>query len=262
MKATNISVSLNRKPILHGVSMEAQPGQVTAIVGPNGSGKSTFLRAVTGEVPYSGDVSLNARPIAGYKPWELAACRGVLQQAVSVSFPFTVREIVQLGHSAGLNAADPTVPEAALRMVDLDGFAHRFYQDLSGGEQQRTQLARALAQVWQDGAMTQPRWLFLDEPISSLDIGHQYIVMDIARDFAARGGGVVTVLHDLNLTAMFADHVVLMQKGRVFASGPCNDVLASDTLSDAYDCPVAVNAVPPRGVPFILPQSRLETGRQ
>ena len=99
----------------------------------------------------------------------------------------------------------------ALARVDLAGFEGRMYQELSGGEQQRVQLARVLCQVWTPVAEGRARYLFLDEPVSSLDIGHQLSVMRLARDFAARGGGVVAVMHDLNLTSMFADQVVMMQ---------------------------------------------------
>ena len=141
------------------------------------------------------------------KPWESAALRAVLPQQTALSFPFTVREIVRLGmldgRSGVLAGEAERLPDRALARVDLDGFAGRFYQELSGGEQQRVQLARVLCQVWAPVLEGAPRYLFLDEPVSSLDIKHQLIIMDIARDFARRGGGVVAILHDLNLTAMY-----------------------------------------------------------
>lgn len=260
MQAENISVEIGRIRLLHGVSFQARPGQITAIVGPNGSGKSTLLKAVTGEHRYKGRVVLNGRDISDLPGWELAARRGVLQQAATVAFPFTVREIVQLGHSAGRAATDPTVPDRALQLVDLEGYGPRSYQVLSGGEQQRAQLARVLAQVWSDTPADPPNWLFLDEPVSSLDIGHQYIVMDLMRRFADQGGGVVTVLHDLNLTAMYADHVVMMQSGRVLTAGSARDTLTTQVLTQAYGCPITVNAPAPAGMPFVLPQARLARG--
>ena len=145
------------------------------------------------------------------KPWQAASMRAVLPQATALSFPFTVREIVRLGliggRSGALPGEDERLPDRALARVDLDGFAGRFYQELSGGEQQRVQLARVLCQVWAPVLDGRPRYLFLDEPVSSLDIKHQLMIMNIARDFAKRGGGVVAILHDLNLTAMYADRV-------------------------------------------------------
>ena len=150
------------------------------------------------------------------KPPELAAVRAVLPQATALSFPFTVREIVKLGLVGGRSGvaaggAD-RLPEQALARVDLDGFSGRFYQELSGGEQQRVQLARVLCQVWAPVLDGKPRYLLLDEPVSSLDIKHQLIIMNIARDFARSGGGVIAILHDLNLTAMFADRIFVMQR--------------------------------------------------
>ena len=253
--ATNITVTLGSTRILHGVDFTAQGGQVTAIVGPNGSGKSTLLRALTAEVGYAGRVSLNGIDITSLKGWELAALRGVLPQATTIAFPFTVIEIVRLGLLLGLSAAQSDIPFLALQKVDLGQFADRFYHELSGGEQQRVQLARVLAQIWQpvrDGA---PRWLILDEPVASLDIGHQLIVMDLARDFANQGGGVVVVMHDLNLTTMFAGQVTLMHKGTVLASGVATEVLTDEILLAAYGCKLRINTIPAAGTPFLLPQS-------
>ncbi len=147
MKGENIHVKLGRKEILHGVDFDAEPGKVTAIIGPNGSGKSTLLKALSGELESSGEISLNGHSISELKPWQLAAMRGVLPQSSTVAFPFTVLEIVRLGLANGLAAADDSLPSRALAHVDLAGFEHRSYQNLSGGEQQRVQLARVLQLV-------------------------------------------------------------------------------------------------------------------
>jgi len=212
---------------------------------------------MTGEIPFTGRVLLNGRDVAGQKPWQLAAIRGVQSQSTTIAFPFTVVEIVRLGLPSGLSAAETELPLKALEKVDLAGFENRMYQDLSGGEQQRVQLARVLTQIWQPVIDQTPRWLILDEPVASLDIGHQFTVMDLARDFAARGGGVVAVMHDLNLTAMFADKVVLMHGGRIATEGRPQDVMTDATLTRAYGCRISVNTTPPPGTPFLLPQARM-----
>lgn len=257
MKARNLCVRLGKRDVLQDIALDARAGQITAIVGPNGSGKSTLLKALTGEIPATGDLWLNDRALQDFPAWELAACRGVLQQALTVAFPFTVEEVVRLGHAAGIAATDPGVPEQALAAVDLASFAPRPYHQLSGGEQQRTHIARVLAQVWPHPGLTGPRWLFMDEPVSSLDFGHQFVVMDRMADFAAQGGGVITVMHDLNLTAMYADHVILVKSGRVLAAGPVAEVLTEQNLSTAYNCPVRVSTPAPAPMPYILPQARL-----
>jgi len=259
IEARNVSISLGGKPIVHAASLVARPGQVTAICGPNGSGKTTLLKAVSGDLAYTGEVRMNGRDLASMKPWEAASVRGVLPQATSLSFPFTVREIVALGLMSGRSGAlageEKRLPERALAAVDLEGFSGRFYQELSGGEQQRVQLARVLCQMWAPVLSGEPRYLFLDEPVSSLDIKHQLIIMRIARDFARRGGGVIAILHDLNLTAMFADQVVLMHKGRVAAAGAPAEVLNDDMIEEVFDCALRVGALPTGNIPFILPQS-------
>ncbi|MDV4144302.1 heme ABC transporter ATP-binding protein [Shimia sp. FJ5] len=254
LDATDISVCYGPHRILHGIDFHAAPGAVTAIVGPNGSGKTTLMRALTGETVYAGEVRLNNENIARLKPWELAAMRGVLPQATPLAFPFTVIEVVRLGLSRGVSAGNTDLIHRALARVDLSGFEGRFYQELSGGEQQRVQLARVLAQVWSPVEDGEPRWLFLDEPVSALDIGHQLQVMQIAHDYAAAGGGVVAVMHDLNLTAMFADSVALVSEGRILQQGASEEVFNNALLSRAYHCDVRVNSAPSQGT-FILPHA-------
>ncbi len=260
LEATHIEVSLGRNPVLRGVSLTALPGQITAIVGPNGSGKTTLLRAITQDLSYRGRVLLDDDDIAAMPGWELAARRGVLPQASRIAFPFTVLEIVRLGLSSGAKPAPQGRASDALSRVGLAGFEGRFYQELSGGEQQRVQLARVLGQVWDPVGPEGPRWLFLDEPVSSLDIGHQLEVMDLMANYAAAGGGVVAVMHDLNLTAMYADHIALLQDGVCLAAGAPEAVLTDATLSQAYGCALRVNAAPAAPATFLLPHMARRAG--
>jgi len=250
--ARHLRVDLGRRAILAGIDFDAEAGALTAIVGPNGSGKTTLLRALSGELAAEGEIRLNGRDMGALKPWQLAERRAVLPQATVLGFPFTVREVVGLG--AGRRSADPMLAERALERVDLAHFGGRFYQELSGGEQQRVQLARVLCQVWSPAIDGEPCWLLLDEPVSSLDIRHQLLVMEIARAFARAGGGVIAILHDLNLAALFADRIVLMGRGRIVAAGPPGEVLEDEALSAVFGCVLRVG-VPPAGVPFVLPHA-------
>jgi iron complex transport system ATP-binding protein len=257
IEAREVGVSIGHTPILRDAHIRVQPGEVTAVVGPNGSGKTTFLRALSADIGHTGAITINGREIGRLKPWEAASKRAVLPQQTVLTFPFTVREVVRLGLIGGRSGADDAaqLPDRALARVDLEGFAGRFYQELSGGEQQRVQLARVLCQVWSPVLDGEPRYLLLDEPVSSLDIKHQLIIMNIARDFAAQGGGVVAILHDLNLTAMYADRVYVMHRGRVAADGAPRDVLTDAMLGRVFDCALRVGVLPQANIPFVLPQS-------
>ncbi|MGB3875477.1 heme ABC transporter ATP-binding protein [Shinella zoogloeoides] len=256
--ARNLTVSLSGKTIVQGVSLQAKAGELTAIVGPNGSGKTTMLKAVAGELSSKGDITLNGHDIRALEPWQLAIKRAVLPQAATIAFPFTVREIVRLGLTVGPNRhADriDAITAEALRAVDLSGFAGRLYQELSGGEQQRVQLARVLSQIWEPVLDGEPCFLMLDEPVSALDIRHQLTIMQLARRYCENGGGVIAVMHDLNLTAMFADHMVMMKAGRIERAGRPADVMTDDAMEAVFGCRMRINGVPEAGVPFVLPHT-------
>ena len=255
LKVEDLSVALSGKSLLSGVSFGARAGQVTAIIGPNGSGKTTLLRALCAEWRYSGHAALNGHDIRTTRPNIMAKLRAALSQETQVAFPFTAGEIVHIGLEAGGHAADEARAAHLLAEVDLPGYAPRPYHQLSGGEQARVQFARALAQVQPVGKKG-PMWLLLDEPLASLDIGHQLLVLRIARKFADAGGGVVAVMHDLNLTAMLADQVLLMQSGRLIARGSVPEILSDELLSKAFHCPIRVNTLPAHGS-WTLPQSTL-----
>ena len=253
--ADNIRVTYGARTALNGVDLRAEAGELTAIVGPNGSGKSTLLGAITATLPYTGRVTLNGCDIQKQKPWQLAAQRAVLPQASQLAFPFTVIEVVRLGLQAGSGATDDSIPMRALSRVGLSHYAEWTFQELSGGEAQRVMLARVLAQIWKPVEDEQPRWLLLDEPVSSLDIAHQLQVMELAREFAEQGGGVIAVMHDLNLTAMYAQKIAVLSRGECLASGSPREVLTDGVLSCAYGCTLRVSAPVPANVPYILPHA-------
>lgn len=257
--AKNISVSFGASQILRDVSFSAEPGSMNIIIGPNGSGKTTLLKALCNDLPYRGEITLNGKNLSTLSSSQTASMRAILPQASVLSFPFMVREVVALGLTGGRPGVSQSelvhLPERALEAVDLSGFSGRFYQDLSGGEQQRVHLARVLCQVWCPVLDGIPRFLFLDEPVSSLDIKHQLLILQIARQFALDGGGVVAILHDLNLTAMFADKVTAIRKGVVVGSGTPREVLQDGLIENTFDCALRVGAIPSSQTPFVLPQS-------
>jgi iron complex transport system ATP-binding protein len=250
--AEGIRVTVRSKTLVDEASISVKPGSVTVIVGPNGAGKSTLLKVLAGELrPVAGFVALDGNPIAQWDAAALAARRAVLPQAAMVAFPFLAREIVALGLPARVpsDRARQLIVRG-LATVGMLGFAERVYDTLSGGERQRVQLARVLSQLWAHG---NDGYLLLDEPTAALDLPHQLATLNIARTHASSGGGVLAVLHDINLAVMAADEIVAMKEGRVIAAGPPGRIVTDALMRELYDVSVSVRAVPDG--PFLLPQT-------
>lgn len=257
IRLDNVSISLSGHQVVSSLSFEARAGALTAIIGPNGSGKTTTLRALSGERDYTGRIELSGRDLRTLKASELALERGVLQQSVSLGFPFRVREILEMGIIAGdvhSPAEAENVMAANLDAVDLAGFEQRVATALSGGEQARMHMARVLCQISSPMRDGRARWLFLDEPVASLDVRHQLAIMRLAKAFAASGGGVLAVMHDLNLTAMFADQIVMLRQGRLHEAGPPEAVLTEDNLLEVYGCALSVEREPETGLIRVHPR--------
>ena len=246
-----VVVALDGRPVLEGVTLEVRAGEVLALVGPNGAGKSTLLAVLSGErAPDSGAALLDGTPLAGYSPLELARRRAVLTQENSLSFPFLVREVLEMGRSpwartARLDDDERALADAAAR-ADVEHLLGRRFTELSGGERARVSLARVLAQ---DTPI-----VLLDEPTAALDLRHQEDVLGIARDLAADGRAVAIVLHDLSLAGAVADRVALLADGRLAAIGTPREVLTADAVSRVYG--VAVEVIERDGTLLVVPLRR------
>jgi iron complex transport system ATP-binding protein len=256
LEARSLSVQIGAARLLDDVSLAVAAGEVVALVGPNGAGKSTLLRALSGELAaHAGRVLLKGRDLGGYGPRALAEHRAVLSQSVSVTFPFTVAEIVRMGAGDRLGPRIDRMIEAALAEVDVTEFRERTITTLSGGEQQRVHLARALVQLACGEAAHGPGVLMLDEPTASLDLRHQLVVLGAARRRAEAGTAVVAILHDLNLAALFGGRIVVLHGGRIDCDGPAQTSIGNDMLTRVFGVDGAVGVVPPGGTPFVLPHA-------
>jgi heme transport system ATP-binding protein len=262
LAATSVTVSIGAKTLLDAVSLVLAPGEVVALVGPNGAGKSTLLRVLSRDLaPRRGTIHLKGRGLASYHPRELALHRAVLSQNVGVTFPFTVAEIVQMGAGDRSGRHIDDLVEAALAEVDLSDFHDRVITTLSGGEQQRTHFARVLVQIACGEAAHGPGVLLLDEPTASLDLRHQLDIARSTRRRADRGVAAVVILHDLNLATLFAERIVVLDRGGVARDGAAGDTITDDMLAQVFGIAAGVGRVPAPGVPFVLPQA-MQLGAQ
>ncbi|MBB5686497.1 ABC transporter ATP-binding protein [Sphingobium boeckii] len=226
-----LHVSLGRKPVLHGVDAQMYGGVVIGVIGPNGAGKSTLVRAMLGLIPVTaGKVLIDG--VADMPRNRMARTVAYLPQGQTLHWPLTVERLVALGrlpHLAPFSRiadADHDAIERAMVMADVAGLRDRIATELSGGERARVMLARALA--------VEAPALVVDEPLASLDPGHQLEVMELLKAQAARGALVIAVLHDLTMAARFCDRLILLSQGRVAAEGSPSAVLTPDRLARIY----------------------------
>lgn len=241
--ADRVTLAFGDREVLRSASVEVLPGEVHALVGPNGAGKSTLLKTLCGDYqPSGGCISLNGRRLDDIGLTEQARLRSVMSQSSQIVFDFTVGDVLAMGWVRDRVAAGEGF-DRALDSVMTDcaigELYERSFNTLSGGEQQRVQFARALLQIWPDERV-ESRYLLLDEPTANLDLAHELVVLRLARRAAANGVGVLTVLHDLNLAARFADVISILSGGRLVASGPPEAVLEDQRLSTVYGTPVVV----------------------
>jgi iron complex transport system ATP-binding protein len=234
----NITFRVDNLELVSGVHAEYKGGQLTAILGANGAGKSTLLRCYAGLLaPSTGTVFIDGLNPQNMDPVELARKRAFLPQDHELSFPFSVLDVAMLGRAPHFGhttrQADSRAVGTALRVCDLDHIRQQPYTTLSGGEKQRTHLARILAQVWTGGNLD-ARYMILDEPTNSLDIRHQQMLLRELVLLVKSGLCVIAVLHDINLAAQFADTIQLMKQGKVIASGNPDEVLTTGNLEEVF----------------------------
>lgn len=243
--AHDLAWSAGGATILDGVGLAAHRGEVLGVLGPNGSGKTSLLRLLAGlRRPDRGSVTLDGRPLHALPRRVVARRLAVVEQAPEAHTDLDVAAAVTLGRTphrgrfAPLSAADHTAVDRALDLTGLSDLRTRSWRTLSGGEQQRTQLARALAQ--------EPEVIVLDEPTNHLDIRYQLDVLALLRRL---GLTVVTALHDLDLAARFCDRLVVLHGGRVAAAGPPETVLTTALIRDVYAVDAVVETSPHTGTP-------------
>ena len=254
IETDELSVRVGAKALINDVSLSIQSGETVALVGPNGAGKSTLLRVLSGEIkPSKGGIRLKGRDPRAYKPQALALHRAVLAQHINVAFPFSVAEVVRMGAGETRGAAIDALVDGALTEVDMTTMRDRIIGTLSGGEQQRVHLARVLVQLSCGEAKHGPGILLLDEPTASLDLCHQLDLLEIIKRCNSRGTTIITIMHDLNLSVLFAGRIVALHQGRVARDGTPQCTITDDMLAQVFEVAGAANHAPSAGLPFVLP---------
>ncbi|WP_022873250.1 ABC transporter ATP-binding protein [Nesterenkonia alba] len=252
LSAESITIGYDRKIISEDLSVEVPEDSFTAIIGPNGCGKSTLLRALARVLtPSAGEVLLDGKAVQQYRSKELAQRLGLLPQSSLAPDGIRVADLVSRGRAPhqGLfqqwQASDEEAVNAALQATKLTELSGRLVDELSGGQRQRVWVAMLLAQ--------QTSIMLLDEPTTFLDIAHQYELMELFRGFHEQGKTVVTVLHDLNQAARYADHLIVMRDGRVIATGHPQDVITGEMVEEVFGLRSLVVPDPVTGTPSVVP---------
>nr|WP_295925741.1 heme ABC transporter ATP-binding protein [uncultured Dyadobacter sp.] len=254
IQVQNAVFEVRGRKLLNDVSFSVNAGEFWAIVGANGAGKSTLVKLLSSELAAtSGSILFHGKELRKYKLKELAKKRVVLSQQNVISLSFTVQEIVLMGrypfYDNNPTQRDLAIVDLCLKKVGIGHFKNRIYPTLSGGEQQRVQLARALAQVWE----IENGLLLLDEPTTGMDLLHQYETFQLARELSGKGFAVVAVIHDLNQALQYADSVLMLKAGRVLSTGSPEAVLTEQSICEAFGLPVQIIQPGLTPYPVIVP---------
>ncbi|MCK9277616.1 MAG: ABC transporter ATP-binding protein, partial [Methanoculleus sp.] len=251
VEVIGIDVSYGAKKVLEAISLHAERGEILGIIGPNGAGKTTLVKAMSRIVsPENGEIYLNARSLDSFSFRELAQQVAVVPQGISISFDYTVRDIVMMGRhpyierlSSG-TSRDLEICDRAMQLANVTHLAGSSVNAISGGERQRVLIARALAQ--------EPKILLLDEATSNLDISHRIEILNIIRSLTGKIT-VISVFHDLNLAAYYCDRLIVLKDRRVYAVGPPEDVLTTETIRAVFGIDTFIRHHPFTRRPYVLP---------
>lgn len=238
LTAQSVSVRVGRKQLLHDIDLSIQKGELHVLLGPNGAGKTSLLQCLAGVLlPSSGCISVNSKYLSGCSVSERSHLIAVLLQDQALDFPFTVRDVISMGtyplDRSMLKLA--TCVNQALATFDLVTLEDQPYTTLSGGEKQRTHLARLSVQI-----SPNTQYILLDEPLKGLDLKHQLQVMAYLKRLADSGVGVFVILHDFSMAASFAQKVSLIKDGELLCTGRVEEVMTSQQLSSLFQTPIEV----------------------
>lgn len=253
LTARSIEVELGNSTILSPLSFDLRAGEILGVMGPNGAGKSTLLGALTQEVPLrGGEVRFHDKPISSWSLEERAIYLAALPQFTQLQFDFTPEQVIRMGRTPYPKShLDDRVIEDCIDVCDLAGCLSRPYTQLSGGEKQRCQIARVLAQVADQNDDLRSKLLLLDEPFSSLDVGHQQALISHFRTLSKKGLAIIITLHDMNALAQVADRVLVLDQGSCVGLGTPRDIITPTLLKATFNVEAQISAHPVTGAPWV-----------
>jgi iron complex transport system ATP-binding protein len=239
LEAKGISYKIGNKTLLQPSSVGFNANAFHVIMGANGAGKSTLLKLLAGDIQTAtGEVLFENKKLFNYSRLQLAKKRAVLSQHYNITFPVTAGEMVMMGRYPYFDniprQKDLTIQKQAMELMGVEEFFDRDYNTLSGGEAQKVQMSRVLSQVWQDEA-SEGKIIFLDEPVSHLDIKYQYQLLQVAKDLCHQNITVIAILHDINLAISFADRLLFMKQGAIKYDLSTIEEMTTKMLEDVFD---------------------------
>ena len=249
IECNNLSYSVLNTSILSNVSLAINPGEIVSLIGPNGSGKSTLINVLAGDIsPTRGIVVYGGLPINTLSLEKRAKTRSVMSQSHEIMFDFSVREIIEMGLiEYGADPVNVLLTDPVMEVAEscyVAQFLNRKFKTLSGGEQRRAHLARSLLQIWKLSEHDDERYLILDEPLSNLDLFHQYKIAELLSNLANKGIGILLVAHDLNIVANISNRVAILQQGSLLHDGKPKEVLTEINLAQVFCLPLKVEHEP------------------
>ena len=255
LRAENISFRIKQKFLLHESTIPFETGKFHVIMGANGAGKTTLLRLLAGDQkPSTGKIILFNKDLNDFSKKELATRRAVLSQHYNVSFPISVNDIVLMGRypyfQNNPNSNDLAICRQAMQLMDVHDLSERDYNTLSGGEAQKVQMSRVLSQIW-EAKEGEEKLLFLDEPVSHLDIKYQYQLLTAAKNLCHQNTTVIAILHDINLSIAYADRILFMKQGKIVHDTTGLSAITREVIHEVFDVKSSI-LHPPNHKPVVI----------
>jgi iron complex transport system ATP-binding protein len=256
LKLENIYFKIREKSILHNISLAFEPGKIHMILGPNGSGKTSLLKIASGQIDaHQGKVFYDQGLLGQINLKQLATYRGYLSQQNNIPFPLKVAELVTMGRYPHYDFQptknDLEIVQAVTDKLDINHLTQRDYTTLSGGEQQRVQFARVLAQIWETKEDT-IRYLFLDEPLNNLDIQYQKYLLETIKSLVTSNLVIIMIIHDINWAFAYADEVYFMKEGALYAHGNPLQIIDEQLIANVFNIASKIIQVPNQPHPVVV----------